>query len=124
MITVIIATATTVTEPRSPLTRLRRGNSVSRDGDTRQERRTRRDRDDDVITVATKMNDRTLRRDGPGGAGSVIAPRRQPCRLPGRIDAADLHRHRGEARRTHQQHNDKACDPERRLDRGAADLTA
>jgi hypothetical protein len=124
MITVTIATATTVTEPRSPLTRLRRGDSTSRDGDARQERRMRRDRDNNVFTVATKMDHCALRCDSTGGTGSVVAPRRQPCRLPGRIDTANLHRHRGEARRTHQQHDDETCDTERRLDRGAADLTA
>ncbi|MCV7299812.1 hypothetical protein H7J93_09200 [Mycobacterium barrassiae] len=124
MSTAIIATATRVAAPSSVLTRLHGGDSAPRDGDAREERRPRRDGDDDVFTVAAQLYRRSFRRDGAGGGRSVVASRRQTCRLPGRVDTSDVHRYRGEARHAHQQHDDQARDADRRLDRRTAALAA
>src|SRR5215218_8950479 len=122
--TAIIATATGVAEPASALRRLHRGDSPSRDGDARQERRFRRYGGDDVFAVGPKLYRRAVWRDGTGGLRSVDAAGGQTGRFPGRVDTSDVHRHRGEARRAHQQHDDQARDAERRLDRGTADIAA
>ncbi len=76
-----------------------------------------------MFAVAAKVHHRALRRDGTCGVGPVVATRSQASRLPGRVDASDLHRHRGETRRAQQQHDDQARNAKRRLDRGTADLT-
>jgi hypothetical protein len=122
--TAIIATATNVTDPDSALTRFHRGDSPPRDGDPRQENRLRRNGRDDVGAVATKVHRSTLGRDGSDGIRAVITTSRLSCGLPGRVDASDVHRHRGEARCTQQQHRDQTRDAERRLDRGTAGLVA
>jgi hypothetical protein len=120
----IIATATSVTDPDSALTRFHRGDSLARDGDPWQENRLRRHGRDDVGAVATKVHRSTLGRDGSDGIRAVVTTSRQACGLPGRVDASDVHRNCGEARCAQQQHRDQTRNAERRLDRGTADLAA
>ncbi|BBY94278.1 hypothetical protein MGALJ_39470 [Mycobacterium gallinarum] len=122
--TAIIATATNVTDPDSALTRFHRGDGAARDDDPRQENRLRRDGRDDLGAVTTKVHRSALGRDGSGGIRAVVTTRCQACCLSGRIDAPDVHRHRGEARCAQQQHRDQARDAKRRFDRGTADLAA
>ena len=51
-----------------------------------------------MFAVAAQSAPRPRRERWPAPHGrSVVAPRRQPRRLPGRVDTSDLHRHRGEA---------------------------
>ncbi|BBZ19517.1 hypothetical protein MGAD_38520 [Mycolicibacterium gadium] len=122
--TAIIATATNVTDPDSALTRFHRGDGAAGDDDPRKENRLRRDGRDDVGTVSTKAHRSALGRDGSGGIRAVVATRCQACGLPGRVDAPDVHSNCGETRCAQQQHRDQARNPERRFDRGTADLAA
>jgi hypothetical protein len=77
-----------------------------------------------VCAITAKVYRRIVGRDGTGRVGSVVASRCKARGLPGRVDTSDLHRHGGEAGRTHQQDGDQTRDAERRFDRGTADLAA
>ncbi len=50
------------------------------------------------------------------GCRTVVTTRREAGRLTRRVDASDLHRHRGEPRHAQDEHDDQGSDRERRLD--------
>ena len=114
--TAIIATATTLAEPRS--SGLDRGDRFRRDGDARQQRRACRDGCDDEVTVAAQLDGCPVGRNVSCHlrCRSVVAPRGKPGGFAGGIHTAHLHRHRGEPRHAQGEHDDQSGDRERRFD--------
>ena len=95
---------------------------LCRDGEARQQRRV-------ALTLATtKSPSRRSCRTGALGSDAtgrlrrraLVTPGRQPRRLPGRVNAAHLHRHRGEPGQAQHQHHHQRRDRESRLDRDPA----
>ena len=78
------------------------------------------DRRDDESAVAPNLNDGTAGRDTTGGGHGrpLVAARRQPGGLAGRVDAADLHRHRCDSGQAQHEHHNQDGDAERRLHGG------
>ena len=116
--TAIIATATRLAEPRSAHARLECRHCFRRDGEPRQQLRPCGDPRDHQRAVAPQLQRRALRSDALSGIrrGTVVAAGRQPSGLPGGVDTAHLHRHRGEPGHAQHQHDDQRGDGERRLD--------
>ncbi len=54
---------------------------------------------------------------------ALVAARREPGRLPGGVDAPDLHRHRGEPGHAQHQNHHQRGDGERRLDGASTAIT-
>jgi hypothetical protein len=121
-ITVIIATASSVAEPRSRRSGFDRSDAFTRDGDPRQQRRSRGDPRDDAATAATQLEPRPCRPDHAGhlGGATVVTSRRQPRGLARCVHAPNLHRHGREARKAQDQDHDQRRNGERRLDRDTA----
>lgn len=61
---------------------------------------------------------------GGGDGRALIAARDQPGRLAGGVDAADLHRHRGDTGQAQHEHRDQRDDAECRFDSAGADVVA
>jgi len=117
--TAIIATATTVAEPCSR-SGFARSHRLSGDEEAQRQRRLRADPRDDEVTVVAQLQDRTRRTDATRrfGRGALVTPRGESGRLPGRVNAAHLHRHRGGAPKADDEHHGQRRDGEGRLDRG------
>ncbi len=75
------------------------------------------DRRDDELAVAAQLHPGATGRNTAGGADrrALITARGQPRGLAGRVDAADLHRHRCDPRQAQHQHRDQRDDAQRRL---------
>jgi hypothetical protein len=117
-----IATATRLAEPRSARIRFGRRDCLRGDGDTRQQRRSCRNRGDNQLPVPPQLHGRPIRRNTLRCSGSrtVVTPCRKPGGLTCGVDAPHLHRHRGEARHAEDEHDDQRGDRECRLDSDAA----
>ena len=78
------------------------------------------DRRDDEGTVAAQLHGGTARSDSAGGSDRrpFVTTCRQPGRLARGVDAADLHRHRGDAGQTQHENGDQGRDAERRFHGG------
>ena len=118
--------ANTVAAPRSSRARLGGRDGVGSDGDARQQPGVAADCRDDEAAVATELQRRPGRSDpaGRGHRARLVAAGRQPRRLPGSVDAADLHRHRGEAAGADNEHRHQRGDGNRRFDGGETGVTA
>jgi hypothetical protein len=75
-------------------------------------------------TLAPQLHAGACRSDAPGGGdrGALITPRRQPGGLARSVDAADLHRYRGDPGQTHHENDDQGRDTEGRLDGGRSGI--
>jgi hypothetical protein len=128
VITTSVATSTadnTVATPRSSRARLGRGDGVRFDDQAGQQPGPAGDRRNDKAAVAAQLQRRSRRPDSAGRdpRSLLVTARREPCRLSGRVDAADLHRDRGEATGAQNQHHDQRSDGQGRLDGGKAAVT-
>lgn len=86
-------------------------------------------RDDDrhkEVTVVLHTDQRAVGSDPTGGLDGhpVVAACGEPCGLASGIDAAHLHRHRGDTRQAQHEHDDQRRDAQRRLDGAGAGVTA
>jgi hypothetical protein len=118
----IIATASSVAEPRSWRSGFDCRDRFGHDGDPRQQRRSRGHPRDDASVTATQFQARPRRTDRAchlGGA-AIVTARRKPRGLSRRVHTPDLHRHRRESRKAQHQDHDECRDGERGLDRDAA----
>jgi hypothetical protein len=118
--------ANTVAAPVSSRTRLGGRDSVGSDDDAWQEPGVAADRRDDETAITPQLQRRAGRPDsaGRGNCARLVAAGRQPRRLPGGVDAAHLHCHRGESADTNDEHHNQRGDGESRLDGGETGVTA
>jgi hypothetical protein len=70
------------------------------------------------VAVAPHPDQRATGRDATGGLDGrpVVTARGEPRGLAGGVDAAHLHRHRGDTRQAQHQHDDQRRDAQCRLD--------
>jgi len=111
--------ASTVATPASSLARFCRGQSFRGDEHTGQQPEPFADPGHDETALLPHLDPRPTRCDGTSRAGrrEVISARGQPRRFTGRIDAAHLHRHRGDAPDAQQQNRYQRGEGQRGLDR-------
>src|SRR5690349_7748131 len=114
--TTTIASAVRLADPVSSAARLRGRHRLGRDGDPRQQRRSRADPGDQRFTVPPDRDHRPVRSGPARRSHPVVSAGGQPGRLTGRVDAPDLQHHRIEPGQAHHQHRDQRGDGERRLD--------
>jgi hypothetical protein len=114
--TAIIATATSVADPRSSW--FDRGDRLGCDGDARQERRPRSDGGDHQLAVAPQLDSCPVRSNSlrRNGSRTVVATPGEPGSLTCGIDATHLHGDRGDPGHAQDEHDDKGSDPKGRLD--------
>ncbi len=121
MSTTMSATASTVAAPRSSRTRFGCRHRLGPHRDAGQQRCPDADPRDDPPAVAPHL-DRGPVGSGATGrvdGGTVVAAGREPCRFPGRVDAAHLRRDRGQPTDTEDDDRDERGNRECRLDRDA-----
>jgi hypothetical protein len=114
--TAIIATATSVADPRS--SRFDRGDRLGCDGDARQERRPGSDGGDHQLAVTSQLDSCPVRSNSlrRNGSRTVVATPGEPGGLTCGIDATHLHGDRGEPRNAQDEHDDQGSDREGRFD--------
>ena len=118
--TAMSVTAITVAEPRSSVG-FTRSHRLRCELDPEPQRSRHTDPRHHEVTVVPHLD--------PGACGSdptrhlhrhaLVAPSREPGRLPRRVDAAHLQRHRLHPRKTRHQHGDECRDRDGGLHRGA-----
>jgi hypothetical protein len=117
--TTTIAAATMVADPRSSR-RFDRRHPGRRDVQHGQQIRPGNDRRDDESAVPVQLHNGAAGRDPTGrrNSRSLVTTRGQPGRLAGRVDTANLHRHRCDAGQAQHEYRNQNGDTERRFHRG------
>lgn len=121
MSTTMSATANTVAAPRSSRTRFGCRHRLGPHRDAGHQRCPNADPRDDAPAVAPHLDRGPIWSGATGrvDGGTVVAAGREPCRFPGRVDAAHLRRDRGQPTDTEDDDRDERGNRECRLDRDA-----
>ena len=121
MSTTMSATANTVAAPRSSRARFGYRHRLGPHRDAGEQQGGDADPRDDPPTVPSHLDRGTIGSGASRGVdgGTVVAAGGEPRGFPGRINAAHLHRHRGEPADTQDRDDDERGNRERGLDRDA-----